>query len=102
MANTEISKIAPKLPQRATDVFSVMRDEMDRMFERFESGLPRLPNPFRHGSGDAWLMPELDVHDNGKQLTVAVELPGVDEKDVAVNTGQWRAHDQGREKVRAR
>lgn len=84
MANTEISKTTQKQPQRATDVFSVMRDEMDRVFERFESGLPRLPSLFRYGSGEAWLMPELDVHDDGKQLTVAVELPGVDEKDVTV------------------
>ena len=84
MANTEISKVTPKLPQRATDVFSVMRGELDRMFDRFESGLPRLPSMFRHGNGDAWLMPELEVHDNGKQLAVSVELPGVDEKDVTV------------------
>ena len=29
-------------------------------------------------------MPELDVRDTGKHLSVDIELPGVDEKDVTV------------------
>ena len=31
------------------------------------------------------MIPELDVHDNGKQLTIDVDLPGVNEKDVTVS-----------------
>ena len=84
MANTEITKASPNLPHRPTDIFGSMRDEMDRMFERFEHGFPRLPALFGRSNGHEWLVPELDVRDTGKQLSVDVELPGVDEKDVTV------------------
>ena len=40
MAKTEITK--PSEVGRSRDVFSAMRDEMDRVFERFEHGWPRL------------------------------------------------------------
>ena len=50
------------------DIFSTMREEMDRMFEHFERGLTAswpdacFPTP-EHGR----LMLELDVRDNGDQ-----------------------------------
>ena len=84
MAATEISKTGNNVPQRTTDVFGAMRDEMDRIFERFELGFPRMPGLFGRGNGNLWLVPELDVRDTGKQLSVEVELPGVEEKDVTV------------------
>jgi HSP20 family protein len=59
-----------------------MRADMDRLLERFESGWPRLPTAFR-GAADM-LVPELDVCDEGKQLVIETDLPGVDEKDVTV------------------
>ena len=52
-----------------------MRDEMDRMFERFEHGWPRLPTVFGRAF-QADLVPELDVHENAKQLTIEADLPG--------------------------
>ena len=84
MAATDISKPASApSPTRTTDVFGAMRDEMDRVFQRFERGIPRLPALFARNGGD-WLMPEFDVHDNGRQITIEADLPGVEEKDVTV------------------
>jgi len=69
---------------RSTDMFTSMRDEMDRMFERFEQGWPRWPALLGRTGGSDLIVPELDVHDNGKQLMIEVDLPGVNEKDVSV------------------
>lgn len=80
MARSEITtETTPALPR---DIFSVMRDEMDRVFERFESGWPRLPSLFRRNG--AITVPELDVRETTDSFIVEAELPGVDEKDVSV------------------
>lgn len=67
---------------RSVDLFGTMRDEMDRLFERFEQGWPRLPNLKSRDNGA--MVPHLDVKENAEQLSIEVELPGVEEKDVAV------------------
>jgi HSP20 family protein len=59
-----------------------MRDEMDRVFERFEHSWPRWPTLFRRDG--AITVPELDVRENTNAVVVEAELPGVDEKDVSV------------------
>ena len=82
MAKTEITKSPETTPSRSRDIFSAMRDEMDRMFERFEQGWPRLPAVFRRD--EAITIPELDVRENTNSIVVEAELPGVDEKDVSV------------------
>jgi HSP20 family protein len=81
MAKTEITK--PSEVGRPRDVFSTMRDEMDRVFERFEHGWPRLPTLFRRDG--AITVPELDVRESAGAIVVEAELPGVDEKDVTVS-----------------
>jgi HSP20 family protein len=48
-----------------------MREEMDKMFERFDQG-------------NGIVVPEVDVRENSASITVEAELPGVDEKDVSV------------------
>ena len=82
MAKSEITKPSQTTPSRPRDVFSTMRDEMDRMFERLEHGWPRWPAPFRREA--AMTVPELDVRENTNAIVVEAELPGVDEKDVSV------------------
>ena len=82
MAKTEITKSPETTPARPRDVFSAMRDEMDRVFERFEHGWPRWPTLFRREG--AITVPELDVRENTNAIVVEAELPGVDEKDVSV------------------
>jgi HSP20 family protein len=83
MAKTEISKPGEASPSRPLDVFSTMRNEMNRMFERFERDWPRLPSLFGGGNGGA-LVPELDVRENADAITIEADLPGVEEKDVTV------------------
>jgi len=79
MAKTEITKAEPA---GSRDAFSAMRHEMDRMFERFEHGWPRLPALFRRNDGIT--VPELDVREDTNSIVVEAELPGVEEKDVSV------------------
>jgi HSP20 family protein len=82
MAKSEITKSPETTPARSRDVFSAMRDEMDRVFERFEHGWPRWPALFRREG--AFTVPELDVRENTTAIVVEVELPGVNEKDITV------------------
>ncbi len=85
MPNTDITRSNGPTGHRPTDVFGAMRAEMDRVLERFEHGWPRWPGSLARTFGSTQTMvPELDVHDNGKQLTIEVDLPGIEEKDVSV------------------
>jgi len=82
MAKTDVGTSQSSPVSRPRDVFSAMRDEMERMFERAEHGWPRWPAVFKR-DGDS-MVPELDVRENTNAVTVEAELPGVDEKDVTV------------------
>ena len=93
MAKTEISKPTDTSVSRPRDVFAAMRDEMDRVLERFETDWPhwprlsawsRWPSAFRRATGAELVVPELDVRENTKSIVIEAELPGVDEKDVSV------------------
>jgi HSP20 family protein len=83
MAKAEIAKAPETTVTRPRDIFAVMRSEMDRMFERFEHGFPRLPRLFR-GDIAAVMVPELDVREDATSITIEAELPGVDEKDITL------------------
>jgi len=83
MAKTEITKPTDTAVSRPRDIFSAMRGEMDRMFERFEHGFPRFPHLFRADHASV-MVPELDVRENATAITVEAELPGVEEKDISV------------------
>jgi HSP20 family protein len=82
MVKTEITRSPEKSVSGPRDVFTAMRDELDRMFGRFEHGWPHWPALFRH-SGQS-TTPELDVRENTDAILIEAELPGVDEKDVSV------------------
>jgi HSP20 family protein len=93
MAKTEIAKSADTPASRPRDVFAAMRDEMDRMFERFESDWPRWPrlgawpqwpSPLLRATGAVLVVPDLDVRENAKSIVIEAELPGVEEKDVSI------------------
>jgi HSP20 family protein len=83
MSNIEVSKSQRQPAPRSKGIFEEMRDEMNRVFERFEGGWPgwTLPAPRWPKS---LMVPDLDVHENDKSICVEAELPGVDEKDVSV------------------
>lgn len=62
--------------------------DIDRMFSRFMRGWP-FGWPDVHSSEPRALrafehVPNVEVRENGKSYSVAVELPGLDEKDVKV------------------
>ena len=83
MPKTEITKPGETQLGRPRDIFSAMRDEMDRVFGRFERDW-HLPNPFGRDGGSASMVPELDVRENANSITIEAELPGVEENDVSV------------------
>ncbi len=98
MATSEITKSNGLSSHRRTDVFSAMRHEMDRMFERFEQGWPALPRVFGRDLAQDAMLPETDVHENTKTVTIDVDLPGVDEKDVTVTLANGMLTIKGEKK----
>ena len=98
MAKTEIAKASDTAVFRPQDIFSTMRHEMDRMFERFEHGFPRFPHLFHAESGTV-IVPELDVRDNPTSITIEAELPGVGEKDVSVTLANGVLTIKGEKKL---
>lgn len=82
MPKTDITKPSETSPSHPRDVFSAMRDEMDRVFGRYERAWP-FPSLFGRESRSL-MMPELDVRENSNSITIEAELPGVDEKDVSI------------------
>jgi HSP20 family protein len=96
MAKTELTTPAEKAITRPRDIFSTMRGEMDRIFERFESDWPRFPRLFRRGG--EFTMPDLDVRENTNSIVVEAELPGVDEKDVSVTLANGMLTIKGEKK----
>ncbi len=99
MATTDVTKSQQTAPSRHVDLFSSMRDEMDRMFGRFEQGWPRWPTALLRGNGHELMVPEVDVHENGKQFTIEIDLPGVDEKDVSVTLANGLLTIKGEKKL---
>jgi HSP20 family protein len=83
MTNIEISKSQRQPVARSRGLFEDFRDEMNRVFERFESGWPHWSLSSARWPASV-MVPDLDVHENDKLITIEAELPGVDEKDVSV------------------
>ncbi len=98
MANTELTKGNAGKVQRPADIFSSLHDEMNRVFERFEHGWPHWPGALRSSFAQDVMIPEVDVHDNAKALTIEVDLPGVDEKDVSVTLANGMLTIKGEKK----
>src|SRR5262245_7103436 len=83
MPKTEITKPAETPLARSRDVFSAMRDEMDRVFGRFERDWP-FPSLFGRDGRSTVMVPDLDVREDANSISIEAELPGVEEKDVSV------------------
>jgi HSP20 family protein len=96
MARNEITKSPETSVSRPRDIFTAMRQEMDRMFERFEHGYRHWPSVFRPGG--APVVPELEVRENTNAITIEAELPGVDEQDVSVTVANGMLTIKGEKK----
>jgi HSP20 family protein len=98
MPRTEITKPTLGEVTPPSDIFAAMREEMDRMFERLEHGWPRWPSLISRRFGRPVMLPEVDVHEDDKQLMIEVDLPGVDEKDVSVTMANGTLTIKGEKK----
>ena len=69
-----------------TDPVTLFRRDMDDAFDQLMTNWAGSPNRFAafRGSLSASALPALDVDDGEEALTISVELPGVDETDVAL------------------
>jgi HSP20 family protein len=79
---TEISK-PTETSLRPRDLLSAMRDEMDRVFGRFEHDW-LLPGMFGRNGRHALMVPDIDLRENTNAMAIDAELPGVDDKDISV------------------
>ena len=71
--------------RRYTDPFAALRAEMDQLFDHFSIGrFPSLPHLMEPVTKGGTMVPNIDVHENEKEIVVEAELPGIDEKDVSV------------------
>ena len=100
MTKIELAKPTQQQPvPRQFGMFEEIRDEMNRVLERFESGWPRWTSlaPLRWPT--SLVVPDLDVHENDKSFTIEVELPGVEEKDVTVSVNNGYLTVKGEKKT---
>lgn len=86
MANAPVPvKQATQAVTGAPDVWRSFRTEMDRLFDRFTSGVGILPFPtFRSESALSLPFPAVDITEDDKSFKLSAELPGMTEKDIQV------------------
>ncbi len=71
-----IKKSLP-IKREERDIFSLFREEMNRLFDNFFRGFEIEPfGTFR---------PSVNVVEDEKEIRVSAELPGIDEKDIEVS-----------------
>lgn len=58
--------------------FSLLRREMDSLFDNFFRGFDIEPFESRLGT----FSPRIDIAENDKEIKISAELPGMDEKDI--------------------
>ena len=61
--------------------FSLLRREMDSLFDNFFRGFDMEPFESRVGV----FSPKVDVTESEKEIKISIELPGMDEKDIDVS-----------------
>lgn len=99
MPNTPIEvkqSTSPTPPAaRSGDVFQSMRQEMERLFDRFSAfdmvpfdRFPDIEHFWRRGNGGAVLSVSVDVAEDDKAYTITAELPGIDEKNIDINISE--------------
>lgn len=78
------TKAAP--PATATDPFLGLRQDIDRVFDSYFRGWPSLRGfDFAPAFSRMDVSPKVDIGETDGGYEIAVELPGIDEKDVEVS-----------------
>jgi HSP20 family protein len=73
------------LAGRQSNPFSMMRNEIDRLFDSFMApGWPRGAGLFREPAMLEGVIPSVDVRESPTELVLEAELPGITEKDLNV------------------
>jgi HSP20 family protein len=75
----------PALRVEDLDPLRPLRREMDRLFDGFFAGLAAPP---AGGDSGRILTPDIDVSENDREIRIAAELPGIDEKDIEVTVAE--------------
>ncbi len=92
MAKTPVEVKKAAVPTRTPDAWQSLRNEMDRLFDRFSGGfgVPSLrrmfeskPNWLYEGSF-SWSPPAIDITEDDKTYKITAEVPGLEEKNVDV------------------
>lgn len=82
-----------------SDPFNALRSDMNRLFDRFAVGsFPSLPYMFGPAVREDAILMDVDVRDNGKEIVIEAELPGVDEKDLSVSMSDGMLTIKGEKK----
>lgn len=71
-------------PAHESPFFKSLHDEIERVFDRFGTGLPMSARDLWSRSEDR-LMPALDVGETGTTIDISAEIPGVAEEDIDVS-----------------
>ncbi len=81
----DIKKAEAAQTKAPIDPFTAMRAEMDQVFENFLGrGWPSLPNLMK-SSDESLVVPSMDIRENGSEIVIEAELPGMEEKDIDVS-----------------
>ena len=81
----DIKKAEAAQTKAPIDPFTAMRAEMDQVFENFlGKGWPSLPNLMK-SSDESLVVPSMDIRENGSEIVIEAELPGMEEKDIDVS-----------------
>jgi len=71
-----------------------LSDEMDELFDAFFYGRPVSGGARQSRLNDLW-SPQIEVHEEGNQLRVAVDLPGVSKENVKIDVHEGMLTIQG-------
>jgi len=92
MATKELTPSARSESRPAKlDVFATMREQMDELLEKFMGDVSL-------GVGREAFSPKVDIAENGKEVKVTAELPGMEEKDLEVTVSEGVLSIRGEKK----
>jgi len=98
---TKFSRGGRDVPVRRAqwDPYRDFQGEMNRLFEDFFTDFAIAPRWSGSGSEAVMFAPGVDLSESDKEITVSVELPGMDEKDVKVELDESVITISGEKKV---